>query len=637
MKYLRQPRGALLAGLIALGGATGQAAEATDGSAGAEPMPPEGSALLRLAGLGLKLSRAPIVTSGSVSYDVRATRATGENQTIAHLVTGTLLANTYIYQPWFATATGSLGFTSGRSTERVSGDGLAGPFAEPPAGATRDRFLTGTARVSVFPQSRFPFEFHVERSDSRIDTAAPTSLDFRAQTIGFSQRYRPTSNAYAVAGSFDRRDQWALGVRDTQNALTGDFNTHWKHNDMSLAAAWNETHRRATDERSEFRSLVARHTYSPGVSTSLNTTVNWSQTLEHGLGAPTDLNVLQWSTVGLLGRDRSPLLLTGAVRGLVVRDAEQGRDLDSLGITLGASYELNRNARLTASGSANAGRAPGASTTGFGGALGANWQSDAIDLKAVRYEWFASGTAAASVNNDSNRAWPSQAGGSQAHANLGLQIGHAVARTIQLSPQSGLLLNAGQTLSAQAVRSDVEPPETERTLQHNAAAAWNLAVDGRTANARLTYNNAADLGGTRARFQIWNFQLSGSFPIDRYQSVGGDLTWQRTEQRAGNDDPLSGGAQRAVSRGASGELTYRNQRLFGFAGLRYSSRIKLAQDVLHQPGMLVTVPDRETRVWENRLDWSIGRLQSQLIFRLSELDGRRRDFVMWRVQRNFGD
>ncbi|NNU43918.1 hypothetical protein [Ramlibacter montanisoli] len=71
--------------------------------------------------------------------------------------------------------------------------------------------------------------------------------------------------------------------------------------------------------------------------------------------------------------------------------------------------------------------------------------------------------------------------------------------------------------------------------------------------------------------------------------------------------------------------------------LRFVSRLKLAQDVLKQPGTLLTLPDRETRLWENRLDWSVGRLDTQVILRFSQVDGRGRQSIMFRVQRSFGN
>ena len=56
---------------------------------------------------------------------------------------------------------------------------------------TREQFITGNARVDVFPQS--PFEAHVERNDSRIDSGLASTFDFQTQNIGFSSATVPTA------------------------------------------------------------------------------------------------------------------------------------------------------------------------------------------------------------------------------------------------------------------------------------------------------------------------------------------------------------------------------------------------------------------------------------------------------------
>ncbi len=123
--------------------------------------------------------------------------------------------------------------------------------------------------------------------------------------------------------------------------------------------------------------------------------------------------------------------------------------------------------------------------------------------------------------------------------------------------------------------------------------------------------------------------------------MSGDLTFQRTAQVGGTIwDPGRGlllPGERANSGGASGEITYRHRRLFGEPRLVFTSRIKLAQDVLTQPGVFLTIPDRETRLWENQLSYGIVRLETQLLLRISQVDGRRRELLTWRAQRSFGD
>jgi len=587
----------------------------------------------------------PIVTSGSISYDLRSSRAQGEANSLSQLVTANLGARSYIYQPWFAAVSGEFGLTMGWS--RASADSSQAPFATPQS-TSSDRFLSGKVRADLFPASRFPFEVHFERSDSRTGGDAASTLDFRTQNIGFSQRYQPLSRAYSLSGSFDRRQQWGSGFRDTQDALTGDYSTRWKYNELSFGGSWNQSRRQATGEQSEFRTLVGRHNYAPSADLSLNTTVNWSQSLDELLTGPSDLNVLQWSSVGLWHRDKSPLTLTGTARGLVLRTERNGSSgMDSLGLSLGASYELNRNARLSANGSAITSSSTGGGANSFSGSVGATWQGDSIEFKGLRYDHHASATAGSATSSSSGGSALDGAGATrQTQSTLNAQTGHALSRSFPFGSGSALSLNASQTLAASADRSDTghggtaDGNRSSRTLAHSLGATWNVAADGRSAYARASYSDSKELGGGGARFQLWNFQLSGNFDFNRNRSLAGDLTWQRAEQRSADplqDLALPAAPQRSGSRNVGGEITFRQQRLFGIPRLRFISRLKLAQDVLNQPGMLATVPDRETRLWENRLDWSIGRLESQVVFRVSQVEGKRRDYLMWRVQRSFGN
>lgn len=629
MQLQRRPWLALLVCLAAASGVRAQTGAQQDAtSTAAEPTAPADTAA---PALDLNWRGAPIFTSGSVSYELRASHAAGESKGVSQLVTTSLDARTYIYQPWFATVNGRLGLTMGRSRGGGEEQGFQGPFA------SQERFVTGNARLDLFPSSRFPFEVHAERSDSRIDSALASSLDFRTQNIGVSQRYRPASSAYTLSAGFDRREQAGAGFRDMQDTLVGDFATHWKDNELSLGLSQSQARRQASNDQTQLRSLVGRHQYAPGSALSINTTVNWSQTEEQLASAPSDLSVLQWSSVGLWHRDGSKLTLSGAVRGLLLRDAQTDLALDSLGLTLGATYELNRNARLTASGNATSTDSNGIRAQGFGGSVGAGWQGDTIEFKGLRYDWFASGSAGGST------ASAPAAGGAETQTTIGAQLGHTLSRSWPITSQSNLMLNAGQTLAASQNRSSHSEPGdglgSSRTLLHTVAATWNASGDSRSAYARAAYSDSMEIGGGQARFQLFNFQLSGNFEFDRNRSLSGDLTVQRVTQRAGDRRQTAGGGliagERNGSVSAGGEITYRQQRLFGIPRLRFTSRLKLAQDMLNQPGMLATVLDRETRLWENRLDWLVGRLESQLVLRISEVDGQRREFLMWRLQRTF--
>lgn len=627
---------ALLVCLLAAGVARGQAGPA-DAAAGEPAAAPDAA-----RGLGLKWRVPPISTSGTIAYDLRVSRADGEGNGVSHLVTANLSARSYIYQPWFATVSGTLAATMGRS--RTTGGGLFQDGAAGPLGSG-ERFFTGKGRVELFPRSRFPFEFHVDRADSRIDGSGASANDFRSFNLGWSQRYRPETGAWAASAGYDRREQWGRGFRDAHDAVNGDYSTRWKANDLSVGAAWNRSRRAVTDERSEFRTLVARHGHAGSKDWSLNTTVNWTQTLDDLRVGSTDLTVLQWSTVGVWRREQSPLTVSGSVRGLGVRDQLHGAPgLNSFALGLGASYEVTGNLRLNGNGSFVVTDSGGGAAQSFAGSAGASWQGDTIQFGQWRYDWYASGAAGTSASRSSDQAVAEvDVPERQTQSTLNAQVGHTLARNFPLGSATSLALHATQSLAGNASRSggplaDRRDPPTSRVLLHSVAGTWTAGGHDRQALGRLTYSDSRELGASRARFQLWNFQLSGNLEIGSNRTLSGDLTWQRIQQDAGLLLAGRPGARETSgARNVGGEITYSHQRLFGVPRLRFTSRLKLAQDVLDQPGVLASLPDRETRVWESRLDWVVGRLESRITLRVSEVEGKRREFLMWRLQRNFGD
>ena len=582
----------------------------------------------------------PVQVSGLVSYDLRASRGGDSPSILSHLVTATLAGRTYLWQPWFATLGGNVGVTT--TWTRTGADPL---LLDSPASVdaslheqihARERFLTGSARLDLFPQSRFPFEAHVERTDSRIASGLATTFDFQTSDIGFSQRYRPPGSAWSVGVGYDHRVQSGTGFRSRQDSFTGDFATHWKANELGLTLSNSRARSDGLDDESRFASVVMRHDYRPSSELSINSTANWTRTEDKAPVAPSDLTELQWSSVGVWRREGSPLSVTASGRALSLREDVTDTTLSTGGLTLGANYEFNPNLRLTATGGAVFTRSNGTDATTFTGALGAAWQGDSLRVLGARYDYFASGAASTSVaEGDVLRR--------EQQTNLNLQVGHSLTRNWATGEQAMLIVSGIQSLAWNDARSssavDGDPGiGTVRTLLDSVSLAWQAGSGERNAYARALASDSRELGGDN-RFRLFNFQLSGNFAIDNRRSLSGDLTWQRTWQQV-EANALAGapaGAAVTGSTSASGEINYRHVRPFGIPGLRFVSRLKLAQDVLKQPGTLLSLPDRETRLWENRLDYTIGRLDTQLVLRIAEVDGRRRESLMFRVQRSFGN
>ena len=577
----------------------------------------------------------PLHWSGYLAYELHTLRDQGRSSSLSNLLTANLTGATYIYQPWFARLNGSLNLT-GDWTENKTVGGFDSDGSLHERIRTQERFFTGAGRLELFPLSRFPFEFHVEANDSRTDSGLSSNLNFRTQNVGFSQRYRPVSGAYSLTGTFDRREQSGTGFRSTSDAFNGDFNTRWKSNDLTVSLSHNQARSIGHEDESRFTGLTTQHNYAPSAGVSVNSTVNWSRTEDLFATGVSDISVLQGTSIGIWQRANSPLTLTGSARGIALREGVGDTGLDAVALTLGANYQYNQNLRLTANGALNLGRALGGnSTTGLNGSVGANYQGDSLQFGAARYDWFGGATLGTSLNSASGQD-------SERQDALGAQIGHSLTLPVAL-PGSALDLTANQSLTATHINGTQRTDDPRlaaladtRVMVNGVAATWQLARGERSAYARASYNDSMELGGGHARFQLLNFQLSGSVEFDRYSSLVGDLTYQRTNQRQSELVDPAVVIARTGNTGTGAEISFINQRLFGVPRLRFLSRLRLAQDVLRQPGTLTFLPDRETRLWENRLDYAIGRIETQLVLRLSEVEGRRLQSLTLRIQRNFG-
>ncbi len=322
----------------------------------------------------------PVAATGLLTYDLRLGRGAMEASSVAHLVTGTVSASTYLFEPWLANASGTLRLSTASS--RYGGNEV-GVFGGTDRVSTGERFVTGLARLDVFPRSRFPFEFHVERNDSRIDGGLQSIFDFRTLNVGFSQRYRPEDGSYRLHGSYEHRNQTATGLNQSQDILTGEFGKSWKYHELSLGLSLSRAERES-GESTQYQSLVSRHQYAPAGPISVDTTVNLTRTVDRLIGAPGDLRVLQWSSIGVWQPQGELYSLTGAVRGLVFRDAETGQALETLGLTLGGAYNATPNLRLTANGHVSSTHGENGSVQGVSGAVGASWQSDSYEFRGFR-------------------------------------------------------------------------------------------------------------------------------------------------------------------------------------------------------------------------------------------------------------
>jgi hypothetical protein len=576
----------------------------------------------------------PLRATGSLSYDFRGSRGSGSDAS-AHLVTANVALQTFVYAPWLATVSAEIGASSGWSRQKSAvflfNDGLSDTISQD--SRTRDRFVTGTLRATLFPASRFPFEAHITRADSRNDSGLGMVLGFRTQNIGLSQQYQPEGGAYRVWGRYDHNEQTAMGLRSKQDLLSADFSTGWKNNNIGLGGSHSRARDVGTDNDTRFDTLVLRHDYSPGRALSVNSTVNWTRARDLSEASRGDLQLLQWSSVGIWQQESTGLSLTGSARATALRESVRGNSLDSVGATLGANYTFNPKLRLTANVGVNTTRSDASDSTSLSGSTGASYQGDTYTFAGATYQWFAGASLGGSVGTGSDTE-------TDRHGDLNLQLGHSISRPLSLLGQE-VSLSATQSLgwsrgwSTRAVE-DGSGANGARQLLSSVSATWQKPGDEGNLYVRTMYSDAMTLGEANQRFQMFNFQVSGGLRLDNQRSFTGDLTYQQTWQRGNTvGHTLDAASERIGRSSVGGEISYRHNNLFGVPRLHFSTRIRLAQDVLRQPGSLLSLPDRETRLWESRLTWNVGRLDADLNLRLSQIDGHNVRSFLFRVQRSF--
>lgn len=554
----------------------------------------------------------PIRVWGSVAYDLRAEDVGQQRRTIENLVTTTLNASSYIWEPWFAIVSGGLGVT----VSRIDDHDLAG----------NDHFLTGYGRLNLLPRSRFPFEAHYEVNDSRIDSGLGASASYRSTRFGVTQRYRPEQSGLQFLVSYDHNTQDATTTgKDVQDTLQFDTAHSWNKNNASLNANWSHNRRLSTDEETSYRTLVARHSYAPSSALSVETVANWTETDFALRLFDTTTRFLQLSSIAFWRDPSRPLTVTSSARLFSLSTAADGDTLDSrqMSGTVGAVYLVNQNLRVTGNMSLTRTDTGRENFTTTNESVGATYQGDTKALGNFSYDWFA-GTTLSYTSGGVNESGFIGAG----------QVGHSVARSYTLGENSRLNITFGQNVAAQTGAIADENSASTRQLVHYGSVTWSK-LEGETSTfVRLNASDSRFLDGRKERFQLINLQATRARELSQHSSWAGNLTIQAIRQQS-QLEGVTVTPDRGFVTLASADLTYQHLKAFGVPRLRFFSQIRINRDDALQ--VLGEPINREQKSWENRLDYSIGRLESRLTLRIAEIDNERRWLLMWRLIRYFGE
>jgi hypothetical protein len=133
-------------------------------------------------------------------------------------------------------------------------------------------------------------------------------------------------------------------------------------------------------------------------------------------------------------------------------------------------------------------------------------------------------------------------------------------------------------------------------------------------------------------FRLVNVQASGQVQFNRYSFASGNLTVQAVQQTR------PGTVTTGFDWFTSGNFSYQHVRAFDVPRLRYFALydINNAQYSTRLQGDVNAKRELVTQSFEQRFEYSIGRIEVRLSARLAVIDGKRNGLVYLRVARQFG-
>lgn len=575
---------------------------------------------------------APIRWGGELSAGFRRRSGDESAASTEQVYEARLRVNSYIMQPYIALVSGDIGLTTIRA--QSGGDNSAA------SSNLTGTSITGNGTLNLFPQSRFPFQASLGVSDSRSDGSIVAS-DTRRTRVSLRQDYRPMRGSWTTSGQYDRSELDGSFGSDVVNRFSATFSSNFDKHSFSTngSLSTNDT----ADQSTKDFFVLGTHGYRMSDEVTINSSASYTrQDFQLGgqaaeLGGTTQsaqlFSYASWTPEDSNWRG------TANVRYFQSRSDIGSTSFDNtnLGGTASLSYLASRNLSFFGTLGVNS-SSNGATSTSQN--LGANYTGDAITLgTSTMYNWFGSTSVSNTTSTD---------GGSQRSNNV--SFGHSLNRTWLTTEQSTLSGNLNQSVSTS--RSTGLGAISSTSLTNGASLSLQASAgDSLSGFLSTSVSDTHVYGDNPSSFQMLNVQLSGNWRIDNYSQLFSNLTWQLSRQQSAGGDRvvltdefgrpvIIEDTSKSRNGSLSGGLGYSHSRFFGIRGLRYNLdfRANTTREDARRRGDpdAERNPDRATLDLDQRLRYSIGRLDTELQLRIAEIEGRRSELLFFRVGRQFG-
>ncbi len=532
-------------------------------------------------------------------------------------------AATFISEPWIAQVEGRIGLQVRDTDEREidsSGD-----------------LVDGEARLRLFPRSHFPTELYFQQLDSTTETDL-TGLDRELTRYGIVQMYR-TEIGHRFRARYEHTDQTFDATRKSDSDLQVDrdiadllelgYDYSLDGHNIKASTSWQQIDRKDTGNDFERLFATVNHRYRDGARLTVNNRLTYNDTdtqIQRLLDRDfkTTTTRLEFTSYTFWRPQTQKATLVNSTVRLVDSSSGSGAsstDQQSYFGSIGATYDWSRNWRLAGNGSLLHVTGVGKDSAFLSGT--ATYTSITIPWHGFDYGWFA-GPEASALSDDLGSLF-----------SAGFAAGHTLSRSMPLANNAIFRITARQSGN---VIEDTDGRSVQ-SLLHNASLEWRKTKKATTASVRLSANDSRTYGGggrqgdEERNFQLVNFQASLNQTLTRVSSLIGNATIQVTRSEigrlAGEDD---------LNPTASVNIAYNNRQLLGVPRLTLRSELRALSDS-YFPFLDETQEfnERETLVWENRVEYWIGRLNFTVLARASEFKRGDDSLILFQVRRFFGN
>lgn len=529
-------------------------------------------------------------------------------------------AASYIWQPWFIQVLGNVGLVLTQNWQSLEGGRTPGE------GTSRSGSvgLTGGLAANVFPRSRFPFQFSFDVADSRTNGEI-ISADYRSTRVTLQQNYRTLSGDTNYMGRFDSStlSSEAYG-RDRVNVLGAQMSTAWEAQRLELDASYSDNTRSSDDLSYRRMQVNARHSFRPDDLTNVESLGSISRN-EGKLASGASSSRLDFRQVSSIAHWRSdwdePLIVFGTARLYDASTSGAGSESTSrtASATGSVSYRFSRNLNVSGALSLSYLEGGGESDTLSAQSASVQYQIDPRKWGPATYD---ANTALAVVNETGGRLGSNQVAQANAAHRLTFLLGSGQA--------SGWSLAFSQEAR---LKHETETGQSNNFV-HSGSLNWRYApTAGLAGYTSLTVADSRTYGDdAEGSFQLLNFQVSAQLRPSTYSFFTANFTAQWTRQVTALEP------ERQTTHATSGGLSYHHTRLFGVPRLRYTAQYNAYDTRTAQ--RLQGNPDapREPLSWlfEQRLEYAIGKLDARVVNRFAKTDGKKNASVIFSVFRRFG-